>query len=161
MEMISIVNEQDEVIGQASQAEIYANYYTHRIVHIFIFNDRGEMAPQKRSLHMTYCPDHWCTAVAGHVDAGETYEAAALRECQEELGITIPITFLAKDFYQPKNYVHKFLATFTATFNGPFNLNPFEVSEIDFFPISEIKQKIKNGEKFHPELLYLLQKYYS
>lgn len=160
MEILPIVNDQDEVIGQTTEAELYANNYLHRIVHVLIFNDRGEMALQKRSTHERYCPDHWSTAVGGHVHLDETYEAAAEREFKEELGVIAPFEFMAKDFYQPEGEIHKFLTTFRAHYNGPFNVNQDEVSEITYFPIAEIKQKVEQGEKFHPELLYLLKKYY-
>ncbi len=160
MEILSIVNDKDEVIGEAARPDIYAGNHLHRIAHVLVFNDQGEMALQKRSANLRFCPDHWSTAVGGHVLAGETYENAAAREFQEELGVSAPLEFLAKDFYQPEGSIHKFMTTFTATFNGPFNPDPNEVSEVDFFPIAEIKAKVDRGEKFHPELLYLLKKYY-
>ena len=36
-----------------------------------------------------YLDDHWATAAAGHVEAGESVFEAAAREAAEELGITI------------------------------------------------------------------------
>lgn len=35
-----------------------------------------------------YMDDHWAAAAAGHVERGETAEAAARREALEELGVT-------------------------------------------------------------------------
>lgn len=161
MEMLSIVNDNDEVIGEATRPDIYANKYRHRIAHVLVFNDQKQMLLQKRSANLSYCPDHWSTAVGGHVAHGETYEDAAKRECTEEIGVTLPLTFFAKDDYESTDAHHaKFLCTFTASFNGPFNPDPNEVSAVGFFSIEEIKAKVAQGEKFHPELLYLLKKYY-
>ncbi len=160
MEMLDIVNENDEIIGQADIKKAHAEKLLHRIVHILILNHSGEMALQMRSAKRSFCPQHWCTAVGGHVQSGETYEQAAIRECREELGTTIPK--MKKTFYD--RYHHeaqgdKFLTTFVATYDGPFYPNPEEVEKISFFKIEEIKAMVKKGEKFHPELLFLLNKH--
>lgn len=36
-----------------------------------------------------YLDDHWATAAAGHVEAGESVVAAAVREAAEELGVIV------------------------------------------------------------------------
>lgn len=161
MEILDIVNEQDEVIGQAERGEVYANKYPHRIVHVLIFNDRGEMAMQLRSEHVSFCPHYWSTTVGGHVQAGETYEEAALREYQEELGMQTPIEFFQKDFYQEPEgrHLQKFLVTYKAQYNGPFNPDPEAVERVEFFAMDEIKRMIEAGEKIHPELLFLIKKH--
>ncbi|WP_104109229.1 NUDIX domain-containing protein [Arthrobacter sp. N199823] len=38
-----------------------------------------------------YMDDHWAAAAAGHMEAGESAEAAAVREAHEELGVRIAI----------------------------------------------------------------------
>jgi len=160
MEFLDIVNENDEIIGVASKEDIYKKLLCHRIVHVLIFNNEGKMFLQKRSTTVSFCPDFWSTAVGGHVDTGETYHEAALREYHEELGITSALDIVGKDFYTAPNSPDKFLTTFKTIFNGPFYLNPNEVSGIIAFDIADIKNMIKHGEKFHPELLFILNKYY-
>ncbi len=123
IEYLDVVDESDQVISQAAYTDIYRKLLTHRIVHILIFNDKGEMAIQKRSKYKSFMPNAWSTAVGGHVRSGETYEQAALREFREELGLEVPIQFLYKDFYEDKAYeagLKKFLYTFKAVCNGPF-----------------------------------------
>ena len=160
--MMDVVNEADEVIGQAEHNEVYEKKLAHRICHILIFNDEGKMALQLRSRHKKFCPNHWVTAVGGHVQAGESYEQAALREMKEEVGVQIPVTFLRKDRYDhPVLNIIKFLGTFTAKYNGPFEVNPEEVDTVEFFSLDEIKKMIADGEKFHPELLFLLRNAYG
>jgi isopentenyldiphosphate isomerase len=78
MEKLDVVNERDEVVGSAPKDEIYTRSLRHRIVHILIFNDSEEMALQLRSKGMSFCPNHWSTAVGGHVSSGETCEGAAM-----------------------------------------------------------------------------------
>lgn len=164
MEFIDIVDNKDQVIGKATYADIYRQLLTHRIVHILIFNNKGEMAIQKRSKTKSFMPSAWSTAVGGHVRSGEKSEQAALREFREELGLEMPLMFFSKDPYEDMVYekgLRKFLTTFRCDYNGPFLLNHEEVESRDFFSLNEIKTMIKRGEKFHPELLFLLKVHYA
>lgn len=164
MEIIDVVNDNDEVIGKATYDEIYEKLLTHRIVHVLIFNDKGEMALHLRSKYRSFCSNHWSTSVGGHVQSGESYEKAALRELKEELGIKSKINFAYKDIYVDQKFetgLKKFLVTFRADYNGPFKINPTEVKKIEFFSLDKIKEMINKGEKFHPELLFLLKKHFK
>lgn len=160
MEFLDIVDKNDNVIGRAAKDEVYNKFLCHRIAHVLIFNDSGEMVLQKRSSKVSFCPDHWSTAVGGHVQAGETYKEAALREYQEELGTQSDLEFVGKDLYDAPNTPDKFLATFKTLFNGPFDPDPLVVSEVKAFNLENIRRMIKGGEKFHPELVFILKKYY-
>jgi isopentenyl-diphosphate delta-isomerase type 1 len=165
MEFLDIVNENDEVIGNASKNEIYEKKLLHRIVHVFVFNDKDQMALQLQSIHKKFCPHHWCTAAAGHVRSGESSEQAALRELEEEIGIHARLTFKYKDFYEYKNSgqsgLRKILISFKTVFNGPFKINQKEVEKIQFFDLGQIQRMIDNGEKFHPELLFLFRRHFK
>lgn len=161
MEILDIVNEKDEVVGSTSREDIYNKLLCHRIVHVLIFNDNNEMALQLRSSSVSFCPNHWSTTVGGHVQSGESYEKAALREYQEELGLVTTLEFLSKDYYKnTKDAPDKFLTTFKTNYSGPFCPNEKEVARVDFFTVDQIKKMISLGKKFHPELLFLLDKYY-
>src|SRR5262249_22085291 len=68
----------------------------HRAVHIFVFNSRGELLLQKRSAHKDEYPNCYTSSASGHLAAGESYERAAPRELEEELGLCAPLERLAK-----------------------------------------------------------------
>lgn len=87
-EVFDVVDEQDQVTGQATRAEVHAGKLLHRAVHVFVLNRRGELLLQRRSLLKDCHPGVWDSSVSGHLDAGESYEAAAIRELEEEMGIT-------------------------------------------------------------------------
>jgi isopentenyldiphosphate isomerase len=161
IEYVDIVDDYDKIIDKTSVEKIYANKHLHRIVHILIFNRKGEMALQFRSKHKAFCPHHWGTSVGGHVQSGENYEQAALREMEEELGTKCKVTMMYKDLYEDGTGLQKFLGTFKATFEGPFKLNPEEVDKLEFFGLEQIQKMIDSGEKIHPELLFILRKHFG
>jgi len=67
----------------------------HRAVHVLVVNAAGELLLQKRSARKDIQPGKWDTSVGGHLEPGESYFAAALREMREELGLSgLPLTFL-------------------------------------------------------------------
>ena len=161
MEIIDEVNDNDEVVGQVSRQEAHDKKLTHRIAHVFIFNDRGEMAMQLRSSEVEFAPNSWITAGSGHVVAGKTYAEGAAAELQEEAGIgNVPLEFMGKDEYV-SDRGKLFLGVFRCQHNGPFVPSPKEVAKIDFFSLDEIGKMISRGEKFHPEFRFLLEKHYN
>ncbi len=164
MEFLDVVNNDDEVIGSAPRSQVYDNLLTHRIVHVILFNKKEKMCLQMRG-NTPFCPFHWGTTASGHVKSGETYEEAALRELEEEVGIKTKIKFDYKDLYtytgKERNGLKKFLATFSGVYEGKFKLNKKDVEKIDFFSLEEIQGMIDKGEKFHPELLFILGKHFG
>jgi 16S rRNA (adenine1518-N6/adenine1519-N6)-dimethyltransferase len=85
-ELFDVVNEDDEVLRQEERGTVHAQNLLHRAVHVFLVNKRGELFLQKRSRLKDVHPGLWDSSVSGHLDAGETYEAAACREVREEAG---------------------------------------------------------------------------
>jgi len=160
MEFLDIVDENDVIIGKAEKDEIYRKQLRHRIVHVLVINNQGEIALQLRSNNVSFCPLYWCTSASGHVQSGEDYEQAALREYQEELGTTSELEWLGKELYQCDISPDKFLGIFTTKFTGQFKPDANVVKEITFCSIGRIKEMISNKEKIHPELLFILNKYY-
>ena len=158
-EQLDIINDNDEAVGRAAKQEIFAKSLPHRIVHILIFNRKGEMLLQKRSGSCRFCPGFWSTSAAGHVQSGESYEAAAKRELKEELGLTAELHPAFKDRY-PWNQSWMSLVTFTLISEGPFTIDPEEVELARFFSMAAVKRMIEQNEKIHPELSYLVKKHY-
>ena len=86
-EIFDVVDSNDQVTGTATRAEVHAQKLVHRAVHVFVFNKRGDLLLQKRSMLKDMCPGLWDSSVSGHLDSGEDYAAAAVRELEEEMGI--------------------------------------------------------------------------
>ena len=61
------------------------------VVHVCLFNAKGEMLIQRRSMEKQSYPGCWDVSVGGGVLAGEGSRAAAMREVREKLGIDVEI----------------------------------------------------------------------
>src|SRR5215472_554667 len=88
-EIFDVVNERDEVIGQAPRKEVHARGLWHRAVHVLVFNARGEVFLQKRSMLKDTAKGKWDSSSSGHLDTGEDYDACAMRELREEIGLVV------------------------------------------------------------------------
>ena len=88
-ELLDVVDENDSVVEVKTRGEIHAQGLMHRAVHILVFNNRGDLFLQKRSMNKDENPGLWDSSAAGHVDSGEDYLQCALREITEELGIVV------------------------------------------------------------------------
>jgi len=87
-EMLAVVDEDDRVVGEERRDVIHRDNLKHRAVHIFALNRNGDLFLQKRSRLKDKCPGLWDSSAAGHVDAGEEYHDCAVRELEEELGLS-------------------------------------------------------------------------
>lgn len=162
-EQIDIVDKNDCVIGKATESEIYKHGHRHRVVHVLVFDSLGRMALQKRSLKKAYLLGGYSTAVGGRVSSGENYLTAAKREYKEELGILTPLKLLDKTHYSgmyKTGELKMILSIYITKFDGPFRINTDEVESLKFYTLNEIKQLMSSGAPFHPELKFILEKYY-
>ncbi len=138
-EIFDIVNDRDEVIGRETRKLVHQLGLQHRAVHVLVFNRRGDLFLQKRSMLKDNHPGVWDTSSAGHLDSGEDYDACAVRELREELGWTIaeaPERLFKIAACEDTGMEHVWVYRLEA--EGPFEL---QASEID------------RGEWFHPEAI--------
>lgn len=133
-ELFDVVNEQDEVIHQAPRSEVHRMGWKHRAVHIMVQDPLGRVYLQKRSALKDCHPGTWDTSCSGHVDAGETYDIAAIRELEEELGIRVPEAPKAC-FKIPAcpETGSEFTWVYQLNWSGPIKADPLEIEEGDWF----------------------------
>ena len=87
--LLDVVNDNDEVIGQRLRSEIHREGLLHREVHVWFVTPNREVIFQRRSPTKDVNPNMLGASVGGHVEIGQTYLEAALRETQEETGLHI------------------------------------------------------------------------
>lgn len=140
-EIFDVVNDRNEVTGQSTRGEVHAQGLLHRAVHIFVFNKHGELWLQQRSHLKDVHPLAWDSSAAGHLDSGEDYATAAVRELKEELGIEAPTECIAK-VAANEHTGWEFVELHRAQHNGPMHFAPDEIACGQFFRIEHIDEWI-------------------
>ena len=138
-EIFDVVDADDQVTGTATRAEVHAQRLTHRAVHVFVFNKRGDLLLQKRSLLKDMCPGLWDSSVSGHLDSGESYDIAAVRELEEEMGITAEIAPEEIARITPgveTGWEH--VRLYRVRYDGSLRFPSAEVDAVMWFPLAEI-----------------------
>lgn len=140
-EIFDIVNERDEVVGQAPRKEVHARGLLHRAVHVMVFNSRGQLFLQKRSMTKDTAKGKWDTSSSGHVDSGEDYDTCAVREVWEEIGLKLdrsPERILRIEACADTG--QEFVWVYRCESEGPFTLHPEEIERGDWFAPEDISR---------------------
>ena len=138
-EIFDVVNERDEVIDRRPRSEVHRLGLLHRAVHVLVFNARGQVFLQKRSMKKDRQPGVWDSSASGHVDSGEDYDAAAVRELREEIGLELktPPPRLFKMFACAETD-QEFVWVYRCEAEGPFALHPEEIDCGGWFAPEEV-----------------------
>ncbi|MGE0377680.1 MAG: NUDIX domain-containing protein, partial [Planctomycetaceae bacterium] len=149
-EMFDVCDEQDRVIGQAARAVVHARGLLHRAVHIWVFRSDGRLLIHLRSKTKDEYPLRYTSSASGHVDAGETYDAAVVRELREELGVELRLTRLVMIPGGP-NTANEHTVLYRCESDGPFSTDPGEIARIEWRTIDEIAARIdRHPDDFTP-----------
>ena len=163
-EEVVLINSKDEVLGSMKKMEAHENGLLHRAFSVFLFNEKGEMLLQKRASCKYHSPNQWTNAVCSHPRMNETYEEAAKRRMQEELGIDVEIEkkfhFLYKAEVGDQLWEHELDHVFTGSYEGEFKLNPEEVAEVRYISMEDLETEMKaNPEHFTEWFKIILKEY--
>ena len=139
-EIFDIVDENNNVIGQAPRSECHGNPdLIHRTAHVVVYHSDGRILLQKRSHKKDLLGGLWDTAVGGHLDQGETFEEGARREMNEELGIdrNADLEFIC--YWKIRNSVEsENVAIYKLIADGPFDYDHEEIDEVRFWTNDEL-----------------------
>ncbi len=139
-EVFSIVDSNDKVVGSACRLYIHANSLRHRSVHAIVLSkDGGKILLQRRSALKDSYPLRYTTSVSGHVDRGESYENALVRETFEEIGLRVNIqdfTYLGR-IGASEDTGWEFARVYVLHSDGPFKFPPEEIDSLDWAALSD------------------------
>lgn len=142
-ELFDVVDDRDCVLGQRSRREVHQLGLKHRAVHVLVWNSRGELFLQKRSMKKDCSPGTWDSSASGHLQPGEPYDQCAMREVQEELGLTLPAP--PEPLFKIEACAdtgQEFVWVYRCANEGPFNLDPEEIETGGWFRPERITQWI-------------------
>jgi len=145
-EIFPLVNESGQVVGKATRGECHnGSCLLHPVVHLHVFNSRGEVYLQKRPEWKDIQPGKWDTAVGGHIDYGESPEEALLREVREELGITDFISERMGMYVFDSRRERELVYVNRTTYDGPVRPSADELDGGRFWSIEEIRDAMGQG----------------
>jgi isopentenyl-diphosphate delta-isomerase len=142
-EYFDVVNERDEPVSRALRQEVHARGLLHRAVHVLVFDQHGRVFLQKRSMLKDTSPGLWDSSCSGHLDAGEEYDAAAIRELAEELGLVAhapPTRWFRLEACKETGL--EFCWVYHLHSGGPFVLNPEEIEGGEWLCPEEITRRV-------------------
>jgi len=87
--ILNLVDEDDNIVGEATREEIHSKGLLHREIHVWLYNRNGKVLFQKRAKDKDTFPGLLDASVGGHVEQGESYEETAVKEAGEETGLEI------------------------------------------------------------------------
>lgn len=146
-ELLDIVTEEGEIIKTLSRSEVHGNpSLIHRVVHVLVFNSRGELLLQKRSANKDVAPGKWDTSVGGHVNSGESLETALKREMQEELGIKKCNPVFLYSYIHSNKYESELVYTYSCVHDGEADFPDNEIDEVRPWNVNEIRRNLGNGK---------------
>ena len=156
-EIFDVCDTEDRVIGQARRADVHANNLLHRAVHVWVMRSNGQLVAQRRSASKDQYPNALTSSASGHLDAGEDYRTAAIRELGEELGLTgVELEFAVKLAASPETaYEHTVL--YTLTTDAPLTPNAGEVAGLEMYSKDELVRELSRpGDNLSPPFRQLL-----
>lgn len=152
------------LVGQgASKEDVFSKGLLHGASHVWIWRERQgrlEVMLQRRAPGKRTWPDCLDISAAGHIDLGETPEAAALREAEEEIGLTIDpskLFFLERfraHLETGDNVIeneHQFLYLLRAD-QEDFNADGTEVTSTEWqtLDVFEVQTLVNNSTEYVP-----------
>lgn len=144
-ELFPVVDEDGNIVGTATRGECHGgSKLLHPVVHLHVFDGKGNLFLQKRPEWKDIQPGKWDTSVGGHVDLGEDVSSALKREVSEELGIEefVPEFIVSYVFESDRErelvFVHK------TVYDGPI-LPSAELNGGRFWSREEIVSNIGSG----------------
>ena len=161
-EIFDVVDDDDNVIGKTTRKEVHTKNLIHRSVMFFIFDKEGRIFVSQRTKNKEFFREYWSVGLGGHVNTGETYDEAVVREAKEEANMDEKPFFMGSFKLRISNKSDNENArVYGFVTDKKLKFDPFEIKQGTFMTVEEMEEKIKK-EKFLPEtkdLLEILKKF--
>lgn len=157
---MDVVDLRDRPLMVMNLYDVHQQQLPHRSVLIILLDRQGRAYLQRRSPEKRLYPGRWDVSASGHVKAGESREAAALRELREELSVRLDELRLWRTIPASKDNGFEFLTLFHAGRREVAPIpNPAEVVEGMFVDRDELGYMVSEfRETLTPGLVYFWEK---
>jgi len=151
-ELFDVIDKNGDVIGQATREECHRNPgLIHRVVHCWLFNEKGQVLWQQRSMKKDAAPGEWDMSCGGHVAAGEEPEETLKRELKEELGLENIDTKLVEKYLKTDdaNTQTELIFLYYAVVDrkeSEFTINKEETQSLMWIDVDEAQMKYAKGK---------------
>jgi isopentenyldiphosphate isomerase len=154
-ELVDVVDDDDNVIATVTRSEMRARRLQHRSVGIAVMSTDGRLLIHRRSLAKDVWPGWWDIAAGGVVASGETYEDAARRELEEELGVLdVEIECIGHSRFVDDT-VAEICRGYRVVHDGPFTFADGEVLEARWVTFADLDE-MRARHSFLPDSIALL-----
>lgn len=157
VELVALVDESGRQIGSAPRSEVRRRNLLHGATAVLVRHPDGRIYVHRRTATKDWAPAHWDAAAGGVLQAGEDPAESALRELEEELGITgVTLRRLGGHLYEDSG-TRCFEYAFTTTWAGPIWHQPEEVAEGRWMSLTELEELLADPDRpFVPDTRKLL-----
>lgn len=143
-EFVVLVDQDDQKLGLMEKQQAHVAGLLHRAFSVFVFNSKGELMIQQRAANKYHSPTLWTNTCCSHPRDNETYEQAAHRRLQEEMGfdcqLDFKFSFIYKAHLDNNLTEHELDHVFIGTFDDEPNLNPDEVMAYRWVELQDLKK---------------------
>lgn len=161
--MLDLVDDNDQVVGTMPRLEVYTrNYDNFRVIDAFIKNSKGQLFIPRRTAKKRLFPSCLDSSVGGHVDSGESYEEAFIREAAEELNIDVSkLTYRCLGKITPvTSNVWSFITVFEVEYDEVPEYNPLDIADYYWLTPAELLSRIDSGDKAKSNLSKIVKHFY-
>lgn len=151
-ELVDILDDMGNLTGKtAMKSTAHAKGWFHPTIHVWLYTEDGKVLIQQRGKDKDTHPLLWDVSVAGHIGAGEDIEASAIREVEEEIGLSISEKDLEKIGVFSSVHKHRedlidceFHHTFLCELKFPLEKlkkQDSEVAQLDLIPLLRFSEE--------------------
>jgi isopentenyl-diphosphate delta-isomerase len=158
---IDRVDEADRPIGEVRRGEVFAQAAGFRVVHIFVFDQDGQLLLQQLGRERERNPLKWGSSVAGYLRSGEDYIQGAQRRLREELGLTTPLAKFGSTV-MPDQGARKFITLYVTRADrlGVTVAEPGHIEALRLRPVADIEAAITREPANFTETFRFLFRFY-
>lgn len=138
-----------------ARSEVRAHNLRHAATAVLVRNSAGEVYVHRRTDIKDVFPGRYDFAAGGVLQAGETPYDAAVREAEEELGVTgVPLRSLGEaDYADEHTRYHAFC--YACVYDGPITWQPEEVAWGAWVTVERLREMVATLP-FVPDTVALL-----